>query len=97
MIKSDFSTCCIYKTTKEEKKGQKCTLNSKPQVAPHLTFFNITVIPGSGLSSLLEEHPLAQTYLSSDTIILPVQQDKHGSDQLWILDHRLLSPADHGV
>lgn len=72
-------------------------LNSQPQVAPHVTFSNMTVLPGSGLASLTEEHPLAPTYLSSDTIILPVQQDEHGSDQLWILDHRLLSPADHGV
>lgn len=37
------------------------------------------------------------TNLSSNAIVLAVQQDKHGSDQLWILNDRLLSPTDHCV
>ena len=37
------------------------------------------------------------THLPSNAIILPVKQDEHGSDQLGVLDDRLLSPADHGV
>lgn len=52
------------------------------------------VLHGDGVDGVgLGQRP----HLTPDAVVLPVEEHEHRPHQLWVLDHRLLRPADHGL